>query len=194
MRPFAESLGHSLSVDLGNGPMWVSGDESRLTQVFVVKLPGLICPSSDENGDLRADSNPSQEMALRPPVFRILVVDDDRAIRFLVSMLLRKMRQVVSVAESGERAMELVLRNRPDVVLLDLQLRGMDGYEVARQLRSMAEFEGIVLIALSGSSDAESLKRAVDSGIDQYLVKPVGLTELTNKLLHIARVSLRSSW
>ncbi|XZE43499.1 ATP-binding response regulator [Pirellulaceae bacterium SH467] len=288
VRPFAESFGHTLSVDLGNQPIWVLGDESRLTQVFAnlmhnavkftdrggqisisaeqdagalvirlsdngrgigaerlstifgtegssenhgfgageglgiglrlaksiveqhggtieasseglgrgstfsIKLPLTTKPQTDLLDDSQAESLPKQEVDPNLPIFRILVVDDDRSIRFLVSALLNRMHQEVSVAENGEQAIELVHRIRPDIVIVDLHMRGIDGFEVARRLRSQVDLQGIVLIALSGSSDAATLKRAADSGFDQYMIKPIGLKELTNKLLHVARTSLCS--
>lgn len=161
---------------------------------FIVRIPLSGSSETDFLETPPIELLESKEHSPDIPIFRILVVDDDRSIRFLVSTLLRKMHQVVSIAESGEKAIELIEQSQPDVVILDLQMGGMDGFEVARQIRAKVDLQNVVLIALSGSSDAASRKRAADSGFDQYMVKPVGLTELTNKLLHIARAALCSKW
>jgi PAS domain S-box-containing protein len=103
---------------------------------------------------------------------RVLVVDDDAAVADSMSMLLQINDHDVRVAASGKAALEIARSFRPQVVLLDIGLQGMDGYEVARQLRAEQE-EEICLIAVTGYGDEEARRRSVAAGFDQHLVKPV---------------------
>lgn len=118
----------------------------------------------------------------RPPAYRIVVVDDDRSNRELLARLLRLNGQIVSVAFNGEMAFRMVLKERPQVVFLDLIMPGMDGCEVARQLRGHPELEDLVLIALSGNDDDESRRRAIEAGFDNYLAKPIDVAVLIETL------------
>ncbi len=129
----------------------------------------------------------TQETKILLPQFQVLVVDDDRSMRFLVSALLQKLHQKVTIAANGLQAMEIIHRSAPEVVILDLQMHGLDGFEVARRIRSRAELQHVALIALSGRSDAASRKLAADSGFDHYLVKPTRLFDLARTLHQIAK-------
>jgi PAS domain S-box-containing protein len=103
---------------------------------------------------------------------RVLVVDDDDAVADSMSMLLQINGHDVRVAASGQAALEIARSLRPQVVLLDIGLQGMDGYEVARQLRA-EQGEAICLIAVTGYGDEEARSRSAAAGFDQQLVKPV---------------------
>jgi CheY-like chemotaxis protein len=103
---------------------------------------------------------------------RVLVVDDDDAVADSMSMLLQINGHDVRVAASGRAALEIARSFRPQVVLLDIGLQGMDGYEVARQLRA-EQGEAIRLIAVTGYGDEEARSLSVAAGFDQHLVKPV---------------------
>jgi CheY-like chemotaxis protein/two-component sensor histidine kinase len=124
----------------------------------------------------------------RPPACRIVVVDDDRSNRELLARLLRTIGHSVTVASNGEMAVRMVLEERPQVVFLDLVMHGMDGCEVARQLRSHPELEGLVLIAVSGNNDEESRRRAGEAGFDKYFVKPIGIATLAETLAGLPAV------
>lgn len=103
---------------------------------------------------------------------RVLVVDDDDAVADSMSMLLQINGHDVRVAASGEAALEIACSFQPQVALLDIGLQGMDGYEVARQLRA-EHGDDIRLIAVTGYGDEEARSRSVAAGFDQHLVKPV---------------------
>lgn len=105
---------------------------------------------------------------------RVVVVDDDAAVADSMAVLLEIKGHEVRTAATGEAALELVQSFRPRVVLLDIGLQGMDGYEVARQLRSRAgETEKICLIAVTGYDDETARARSQAAGFDRHLVKPV---------------------
>ncbi len=115
---------------------------------------------------------------------RVLVVDDDRAIRRFLRTSLAAHGYVVLEAETGQGALQAVMAQRPDVIILDLGLPDLDGVEVARQLR---EWTQTPIIVLSVREHEEDKIAALDAGADDYLTKPFGVGELMARL----RVALR---
>lgn len=103
----------------------------------------------------------------------ILVVDDNHDAADSTAMLLRFSDHEVHVAYGGQAAIDTALGVRPDVVLLDVGLPMMDGYEVARRLRAQPETCHARLIAVTGFGGPEDLARARAAGFDAHLVKPV---------------------
>ena len=86
------------------------------------------------------------------------------------------------MAGDGRHGLELALHHRPDVVLIDLGLPELDGYEVARAIRRSATGTTVKLIAITGYGQAEDLRRSKDAGFDQHLVKPVSESVLSRLL------------
>jgi CheY-like chemotaxis protein len=84
----------------------------------------------------------------------------------------------VHIAHDGPSALHLAEKERPDVLLLDIGLPGMDGYEVARRLRSTPGFADVKLIALTGYGQEADRQRSSLAGFDHHLVKPVDLEQL----------------
>jgi len=103
----------------------------------------------------------------------------------MLGLLLRKLGHRVEVAADGPAALAIAPRFQPQVVLLDIGLPGMDGFEVAAHLRRMADMEHTVLIALTGYGQERDRKRTADAGFDHHLVKPLKMDELS-ALLQIA--------
>jgi two-component system CheB/CheR fusion protein len=94
-------------------------------------------------------------------------------------MLLRLYGHQVEVARTGPTALEVASVFRPEVVLLDIGLPGMDGYQVARQLKDMPEFRDVIMCALTGFTPSEAdRRRQHETGFDHYYVKPVALAKL----------------
>lgn len=114
---------------------------------------------------------------------RVLVVDDYPDTVESMAILLRMEGYAVEVAQDGAAALQLARTIQPDVVLLDISLPGMDGYEVARQLRSMNWPRPPLLIAITARAFDEDLRRCRDAGIDFHLVKPADPIEV-EYLLH----------
>lgn len=102
---------------------------------------------------------------------RILIVDDDPAILSLLTALLHKEYEL-AVAATGEEALDLFAQFRPDLVMLDILLPGMNGIEVCRQMRSTPAGQDIQIMMVSGCSSREERTRAYEAGADDYLVKP----------------------
>jgi CheY-like chemotaxis protein len=112
---------------------------------------------------------------------KILVVDDNADALLLMALRLRKLGYDVRKAGDGQTALQLAAEYRPDVVLMDLSMPGIDGYAAARRLRQL-EGGRVLLIALTGYDDAESRRRAQDAGFDHHMVKPVETAELSGLL------------
>jgi two-component system CheB/CheR fusion protein len=111
---------------------------------------------------------------------RILVVDDNQDSAESLALLLEIYGYEVRAAFSGPEAVEATRTFLPDVVLLDIGLPGMDGYEVARLIR--ADGNGCMLVALTGYGQDEDRRRSREAGFDHHLIKPVDLEALTRVL------------
>jgi CheY-like chemotaxis protein len=112
------------------------------------------------------------------PNHRILVVDDNIDTADSEALLLTQMGQTVQQAYSGAHALGMAEEFRPDIVLLDLRMRGMDGYEVARRLRQMPSMRGTRIIAYSGYGRPEDDAAIDAAGFDDFSSKPMPLSEL----------------
>jgi two-component system KDP operon response regulator KdpE len=118
------------------------------------------------------------------PGVRVLVVDDEQAIRRFLRTSLSARGHVVFEAASGQEALNAVVADKPDVIILDLGLPDMDGIEITRRIR---EWTQIPIIILSVREHEEDKIAALDGGADDYLTKPFGVGELLARL----RVALR---
>ena len=119
---------------------------------------------------------------------RVLVVDDERKIRELVASYLGREGYAVTTADCGEAALATAVRERPDLVVLDLRLPDIPGEEVARALRNLARIPIIMLTARSGEDDRVAGLRL---GADDYLVKPFSVRELAARVEAVLRRSRR---
>jgi two-component system CheB/CheR fusion protein len=117
---------------------------------------------------------------------RVLVVDDNFDAAETLVMLLEMMGHEVKMANDGPEAIEVASRERPGVVLLDIGMPGMNGYDVARKLREQPETQGAVLVAMTGWGQEEDMKRSKEAGFDHHLVKPVEPSVLSKLLDRIA--------
>lgn len=106
-------------------------------------------------------------------VLRILVVDDNRDSAVSLSILLSLAGHITTTAFDGEEALDTAGRFHPDVVLLDIGLPKLNGYQVCRALRSVPRERRLVIVALTGWGQADDRRKSVDAGFDAHLVKPV---------------------
>jgi CheY-like chemotaxis protein/two-component sensor histidine kinase len=109
---------------------------------------------------------------------RIVLVDDNQDAALSLKDFLETCGHAVDIAYDGERGRDLILHERPHVAFVDLGLPKLDGFEVARQVRSAGLGQATRLVALTGYGDPETRKRAVAAGFDAHLVKPVEMSEL----------------
>jgi CheY-like chemotaxis protein len=117
----------------------------------------------------------------------ILVVDDDAVTALVMADVLRLYGHEVTVAPDGPTALQLVDANVPDVVLLDLAMPRMDGWEVAKTLRQRPTPKRSLIIAISGYGHDASRRRSAEVGIDLHLVKPLDCDELVALLAELVR-------
>jgi PAS domain S-box-containing protein len=114
--------------------------------------------------------------------FRLLIVDDNQDSARSQAKLLHLLGHEVQAAFEGGEALRQVAAFRPEVVLLDLGLPGIDGYEVARRIRAMPEGRGVLLVAQTGWGQDDDRKKTAAAGFDAHLVKPVDLDALLRLL------------
>jgi CheY-like chemotaxis protein len=140
---------------------------------FIVRLPAL------PHGSTAAQA--SSEEAPRGPRSprRVLVVDDNVDAAESTATLLRFQGHEVQTAHDGPATLEAVRAFHPEIVLLDIGLPGMNGYEVARALRALPECRGLVLAAVTGYAREEDRRRAREAGFDHHLTKPLAAKTLT---------------
>jgi CheY-like chemotaxis protein len=110
------------------------------------------------------------------------VVDDNRDAAALLSLLLRQHDYEVRTTLDGLTALQAALDFRPHVAILDIGLPGMNGYEVAQRMQQEETLHNIVLIAMTGYSQGEDLRRTQEVGFDHHLVKPADFTKLQDIL------------
>lgn len=110
---------------------------------------------------------------------KILVVDDSKLVTDIVKMRLEMYGYEVRLAYSGEEALQCIIEEVPDLMVLDVQMPGMDGYEVCRRLRDNPVLDNLRIIMLTSSEDKHS---AFEAGVDDYLNKDVDLLNLPNRV------------
>jgi DNA-binding response OmpR family regulator len=113
---------------------------------------------------------------------RILVADDDSVLQRLLLHTLKLEGYEVLLANDGNTAWELVNRERPDLVVLDVMMPGINGFELCQMLRQRPEMVTLPIIMLSGLSDVQEKVRGLRAGADEYLTKPIDLRELTARV------------
>jgi len=123
----------------------------------------------------------------QPPSARVLVVDDQPAnVRLLEAMLVTRGYDVMT-ASSGEEALALIAQSEPDLVLLDIVMPGMDGYEVCRMIRERIETAYLPVVMVTASGDEQKVK-ALEVGADDFLTKPINKSELLARVASLARI------
>jgi signal transduction histidine kinase/DNA-binding response OmpR family regulator len=160
-------------VDLHGGSVSARSEGLGKGAEFVVRLP-LAAGPPDERGAPRA----RQDLAPR----RVLIIEDNVDAAESLREALELRQHQVEVAYNGPEGLEKTRAFRPEVVLCDIGLPGMDGYEVARALRAERAQEGAFLVALSGYALPEDLERAAQAGFQRHIAKPPNLDALEELL------------
>jgi PAS domain S-box-containing protein len=166
-------LGIGLSVvkrliEMHGGDVTASSRGTGLGATFEIRLP--LAAAQDEPAEVAAHATPSKR--------RVLVVDDNADAANTLAMLLGLDGHEVRAVYSANAALDAAQAFEPDVVLLDIGLPEMDGYEVARRIREQPALAGLRLVALTGYGQTEDKQRTRAAGFDDHLVKPVEMRAL----------------
>lgn len=164
-------------VEMHGGSITIHSDGPNLGTECVVTLPVLAAAADEAADSPGAGSSPVRAR-------RILVVDDNRDAAQSLAMLLKLNGHTLHVAHDGLEALNASMEYRPEVILLDLGLPGLDGYEVCRQLRQKG-FTSTRIIAMTGYGQERDRRRSELAGFDTHTVKPVEI-EVLEKLLAFA--------
>jgi len=122
------------------------------------------------------------ESASSHPGLRILVVDDNAAAAKILGWSLELLGHEIWIAHDGANALAMALDLKPQVVLMDINLSGLNGYELCRIMRSEYGFEETLFIAQTGLSEAEHRRRSREAGFELHMVKPIDMIRLEEVL------------
>jgi CheY-like chemotaxis protein len=117
-----------------------------------------------------------------PSVAKILLVEDNEMNRDMLSRRLQRKGYHVVIAEDGRQGVVLAEQETPDVILMDMSLPVVDGWDAARQLKASAATQGIPIIALTAHAMSGDREKALDAGCDDYDTKPVDFARLLVKI------------
>jgi signal transduction histidine kinase len=164
-------------VEMHGGVVEVRSDGPMRGSEFVVRLPLVtseltltVTPARDSSAGAAPDAVAT--------ALRILVVDDNQDSASSMTLLLELYGHEVCVANSGQAALDVAAERKPDAILLDIGMPGMNGYEVARRLRQQPAFAETLLIAITGYGRASDLEQTQAAGFDHHLVKPIDYDKL----------------
>lgn len=167
-------------VELHNGTVEAHSDGLGAGSTFVVSLPAAEAPEP-------APIEPPPRTDL--PSLKVLVVDDLRPAARTLALMLKGIGQTTSVANDGPSALTALEEFAADVVLLDIGMPNMDGYEVCRRIRASFAERQVArpeVVALTGYGQEEDRRKAFAAGFDKHLVKPTSVDELKRLLLEVA--------
>lgn len=167
-------------VELHGGTVRATSDGPGRGSTFTVRLPCLVAGLADD------ETRPGEQQVTGPAGLKVLVVDDNvDAAETLCTVLEMTGRSAMPVYD-GESVIGAAREFAPDVVLLDIGLPKMSGYDVARQLRSDERFARVMIVAVTGWGNDADRRRSSEAGIDAHLTKPVDLQSLEPLLARLA--------
>jgi len=161
--------------ELHGGTLTVHSDGEGMGSEFTISLP----PSSADTAPADIDAAQESSAPLKPGNGRkIMVIDDVAALANAVGILLSKMGYDTRAGYGGADALAIAREYQPDIVLLDISMPGMDGYETLRQLKTLPELSHTRFCAMSGFGQEHDRKRSLAEGFSAHLVKPLGARDL----------------
>jgi len=152
---------------------------------FVVRLPMVVSPAAQPPLPPKETAEPTG------PSLRVLVVEDNVDAAQSLAMLLQVSGHQVRMAHTGPTALEAALDYRPNVVLLDISLPEMDGYEVAKRIRQQPVLHNVVLVAMTGYGRDADRQRSQEVGFNAHLVKPVDFDKVQEILATVSELPAR---
>jgi CheY-like chemotaxis protein len=159
-------------VELHGGSIAATSEGEQRGAQFTVRLPLLAAQRAP------AGSPPLRSITRSRSPRRVLLVDDNVDAAQALGLLLEQMGHDVQVAHDGLAALEAARSSRPEIVLLDLSMPGVDGLGVARRLRQDPRFQDVPFVAVTGRGSEEDRRASREAGFDEHLVKPVALESL----------------
>lgn len=154
-------------VELHGGTVVAQSDGPGTGSTFVVRLPNRLAPPhharARENGGARASGR----------ALRVLVVDDNQDFATSLALMIRSMGSDVEIAFDGSAGLEAARRTAPQIAFIDIGMPGMNGYDLAAQLRRVPELADSVFVAVTGWGQVKDRQRASEAGFDFHLTKPV---------------------
>lgn len=117
----------------------------------------------------------------------ILIVDDEPSIVVPIQFLMEQQGYNVLVAENGEYALDIIFKHKPDLILLDIMLPGIDGYEVCEIVRLSPDFRDVKIIFLAAKGREVEIAKGMALGADAYIVKPFSNAEVVAKVKELFR-------
>ncbi|HHW08785.1 MAG TPA: response regulator [Firmicutes bacterium] len=166
-------------VELHGGQVWAESAGLGKGSRFFVRLPLISCTASQL----------STAQALTVPPRRILIIDDNFDLAMSLGELLGNENHQVEVATSGSEGLAKARLFRPEVILCDIRLPNMDGYDIVKAVRTDEALRQVNLIAITGYAHSEDYKRMITAGFDACLVKPFDLSQVKEVLLQIDKAA-----
>ncbi|WP_435008181.1 response regulator [Tundrisphaera lichenicola] len=163
-------------VELHGGTIQADSPGLGMGSTFSVRLPAAVAVDRPE------PARTAESRSVRPGS-RVLVVDDNLASASALADLLQMSGYDVDLVHEGREAIAAARLRRPEVVLLDIGLPGMDGYQVAEQLRSEEPTKRATIIAITGYGEEQAIRRSREAGFDHHLVKPVDYQSLLDLMI-----------
>lgn len=173
---------------LHGGSVWMESEGEGKGSLFTLCLP-ILAESVEASDAPDRERRPSTNGATR---LRVLVVDDNVAAADTLTTLVKLHSHDVQTVHEGKLALDVARQFHPDLVLMDLGMPEMSGFEVARRMRQEQWAENLVLVAVSGWGQEEARKRSQEAGFDKHLVKgdePVSLAKILEEMAHLKRVA-----
>ena len=160
-------------VELHGGTVTAASDGLGRGSEFVVRLPLAMDPISEMPARPKHPPHVGQR--------RIVIVEDNADVRELLRLKLRRLGHTVDAVSDGRDGVQKIVDAKPDMALIDIGLPGIDGYQVARQVRSRMG-DDVVLVAVSGFGQPEDKRKAMEAGFDDHLTKPADTGDIENIL------------
>jgi PAS domain S-box-containing protein len=172
-------------VDMHGGSVEAKSDGLGMGSEFVVRLPAVI-EASQPQALVFEDKSEETKTEGTKSLFRILIVDDNRDGADSLSELLQMMGSDTRTAYDGQQGVDIAGEYRPDVILLDIGLPKLNGFEACRLIREQPKGKDAVIIAMTGWGQEEDRRRSREAGFDHHMVKPVDLQALMKMVSELA--------
>jgi signal transduction histidine kinase/ActR/RegA family two-component response regulator len=172
-------------VELHEGAVSARSEGVGKGSEFVVRLPLATAEQRSAAAAAIASTAAAPTADATPVQRRIAVVEDNKDVRDLLRLKLNRLGHNVVDAADGVEGLRIVLAEKPDLALVDLGLPGMDGYQLAREVRAKLGGD-VVLVAVSGFGQPEDKRRALEAGFDEHLTKPADVRDIENLLQRLA--------